>query len=86
MAGQARVKFATQVNAHILQAVRDLAEREGRSLQSLVEEALADLIEKHKAAPRPHVMDAYRASLEPFGTLYKNFRRDGLPNSYHARG
>ena len=69
---QTREKFATQVNSEILSAVRTLAEKEGRQLQALMDEALADLIEKHKnAKPRPHVMGAYLASHERFGPLYK---------------
>jgi len=37
-----------------------------------VDEALADLIEKHKnAKPRAHVMGAYLASHEKYGPLYK---------------
>jgi hypothetical protein len=69
---QAREKFATQVNSEILTAVRTLAEKEGRQLQALVDEALADLIEKHKnAKPRPHVLGAYLASHEKYGPLYK---------------
>jgi hypothetical protein len=68
----AREKFATQVNSEILATVRALAEKEGRQLQALMDEALADLIEKHKKAkPRQHVMDAYTTSLERFGPLYK---------------
>ena len=67
-----REKFATQVNSEILATVRKLAEKEGRQLQSLMDEALADLIEKHKnARPRQHVMDAYATSLERFGPMYK---------------
>jgi len=67
-----REKFATQVDAGILTTVRNLAHQEGRQLQALVEEALSDLIEKHKnARPRPHVMGAYLASHEKFGSLYK---------------
>jgi hypothetical protein len=69
---QSREKFATQVNSETLAAVRALAQREGRQLQALVDEALADLIEKHKnAKPRPHVMGAYFSSHEKFGSLYK---------------
>ena len=69
---QTREKFATQVNSGILSVVRSLAEKEGRQLQALVEEALADLIEKHKnARPREHVMGAYLASHEKYGPLYK---------------
>ena len=67
-----REKFATQVNSEILSAVRTLAETEGRQLQALVDEALADLIEKRKnAKPRPRVMGAYLASHEKYGPLYK---------------
>lgn len=67
-----REKFAAQVNAEILTAVRALAEKEGRQLQALVDEALTDLIEKHKRGrPRPHVMGAYLASHERYGPLYK---------------
>jgi len=69
---QTREKFATQVNSEILSAIRALADKEGRQLQALVEEALADLIEKRKkATPRAHVMGAYLASHEKYGPLYK---------------
>ncbi|MCZ2147265.1 MAG: hypothetical protein LC126_05770 [Bryobacterales bacterium] len=69
---QTREKFATQVNSEILKALRALAQEEGRQLQALVDEALADLIAKHKnARPRPHVMAAYLASHEKYGPLYK---------------
>jgi hypothetical protein len=68
----ARQKFATQVDSEILARVRALAEREGRQLQALVDEGLADLIEKYKRAkPRVHVMAAYLASREKYGPLYK---------------
>jgi hypothetical protein len=67
-----REKFATQVDSDLLTAVRTLAHEEGRQLQVLVEEALSDLVEKRrKARPRPHVMAAYHASHEKFGSLYK---------------
>lgn len=69
---QTREKFATQVNSEILTAVRSLSAAEGRQLQALVEEALADLLEKRKnSSPRAHVMGAYLASHERYGTLYK---------------
>jgi hypothetical protein len=69
---QTRAKFVTQVNSEILSEVRRLADKEGRQLQVLVDEALADLIEKRKkATPRAHFMGAYIASDEKFGPLYK---------------
>jgi hypothetical protein len=67
-----REKFATQIDSQILEAIRALAQEEGRQLQALMDEALTDLLEKRKnATPRPHVMNAYRASLEKYDGLYK---------------
>lgn len=72
MAVQTREKFATQVNSEILRTVRDLAQSEGRQLQALVDEALADLIEKRKQnRPRAHILTAYQTSHEKFAPLYK---------------
>ena len=69
---QDREKFATQVNSEILAALRTLAKSEGRQLQALVDEALADLLEKRRLGrPRAQVMAAYQASHEKFGPLYK---------------
>lgn len=67
-----REKFATQVNAEILATIRAIAEKEGRQLQALVDEALSDLIEKRRQArPRPHVLAAYLASHDKYAELYK---------------
>ena len=67
-----REKFATQVNSEILSTIRELAQNEGRQLQALVDEALADLIEKRRQTrPRAKVMAAYQASHDKFGPLYK---------------
>jgi hypothetical protein len=67
-----REKFATQTRTELLAAVRELADKEGRQLQSLVDEAFEDLIEKHRLGrPRPHVFGAYLRSHERFANLYK---------------
>jgi hypothetical protein len=71
-----REKFATQVNAEILVSLRALAEKEGRQLQALVDEALADLIEKRKQTrPRPHVLAAYLASHDKYAELYNKLAK-----------
>ena len=76
MLSQIREKFATQVNSEILATVRGIAQKEGRLLQALVEEALADLIEKRNyTRPRPYVMAAYLASHEKYGELYKKLAK-----------
>lgn len=72
MTAQTREKFATQVKADILSAVRGLAQSEGRQIQALVDEALADLLEKRKQSrPRANVMAAYQASHDKYALLYK---------------
>ena len=71
-----REKFATQVNAELLSSIRAIAEQEGRQLQALVDEALADLIEKRKhGRPRPQVMAAYLASHDKYGELYEKLAK-----------
>ena len=71
-----RTKFATQVDATLLAEVRDLASREGRQIQALIDEALLDLLEKRRAGrPRDHVMATYQASHERFATLYEKLAK-----------
>jgi len=69
---QTRVKWSTQVDPHALEELKEVAKREGRQLQSLVDEAVHDVIEKHKAArPRPEVMALHRASMNRYSAVYK---------------
>jgi hypothetical protein len=71
-----REKFATQVDAKTLAAVRRVAEREGRQLQSVIQEALTDLLEKRRLGkPRSHVLSAYERSHERYSELYKKLAR-----------
>ena len=71
-----REKFATQVDAEMLAELRALAQREGRQLQLLIEEALADLFEKRRhAKPRAHVMQAYQASHDVYAPLYRKLAK-----------
>lgn len=80
-----REKFATQVNPEILSAIRDLAQDEGRQLQALVDEALADLIEKRRQGrPRAHVMAAYQASMIAMRRFIKSWLNDGLSDPYRS--
>jgi plasmid stabilization system protein ParE len=56
--------------------VRRLADREGRQLQSLIEEALDDLLEKRRTGrPRSHVMEAYERSVARYSEVYKKLAR-----------
>ena len=72
MTTKQRQKFATQVDPELIEAVRAIAREEGRQVQALVDEALADLVEKRRMGkPRKPVMAAYQASTGRFGKLYK---------------
>jgi predicted transcriptional regulator len=67
-----REKFATQVSPEVLQRLRELAKKEGRQFQAVVEEAFHDVIEKHdRAKPRPSVVAAHRASMDRYAAVYK---------------
>jgi len=71
-----REKFATQVDSRLLTKVRRLAKQEGRQIQALVDEALADLIEKRdRTKPRDHVMAAFHASHERYARLYEKLAK-----------
>ncbi len=72
MSTRQRQKFATQVDPELIEAVRGIAREEGRQVQALIDEALADLVEKRRLGkPRKHVMAAYLASIQRYGKLYK---------------
>ena len=69
-----REKFATQVDAELLKAVRQLAKSEGRQIQAVVEDALREHLEARQSSVprgREHVMHAYLKSTERYSGLYK---------------
>ena len=71
-----RTNFATTVDSELLKDVRALADDEGSKLQTLVDEALSDLLEKRRSGkPRRHVMTAYRSSHARFGSLYEKLAK-----------
>jgi len=67
-----RKKFATQMDARLLQRLRDYAKSEGRQIQSVLEEAVEMMLkEKQGYVMRPDVKAAMEASFEEFDELYK---------------
>lgn len=76
MSHQERQKFASQIDSGLLEDLRRIASREGRQLQSLIEEAVRDLLEKHRRArPRSHVLAHYQTSHEAFDELYRKLAK-----------
>ncbi|MDR3357719.1 MAG: hypothetical protein LBN96_02440 [Desulfovibrio sp.] len=71
-----KVKFATRADPAVLEALRSLAGAEGRPLQTLVDEALRDYIERRQGlAPRNRVMRALRLSMARYDSLYRELSR-----------
>ena len=66
-----RMAFATQLDPNLLSAARSLADSEGRGIEAVIEEALADLLRKRASQPRPHIMAAFEGSIEKFGEVYR---------------
>jgi len=72
MSPQMSEELSCHVDVNLLSALKGLAQKEGQSLQLLVNEALTDLVDKRKQdRPRAHVMDIYQQSHDKFASLYQ---------------
>lgn len=69
-------KFSTQIDPQVLASIKELAAREGRQMQSVLDEALRDFLEKKRTdRPRKHVMEAMAASMQEFDSLYQKLAK-----------
>ena len=60
-----REKFSSQAAPELLEAVREIARKEGRQFQVVLEDALRNYVEsKEQQKVRPEVMAHFRASVE----------------------
>ena len=60
-----REKFSSQASPELLAAVREIARKEGRHFQAVLEDALREYIENRaQAKPRTSVMAHFQASVE----------------------
>jgi len=66
-----REKFATQMDSAMLADLRALTKVEGRQLQSLVEEAVGNLIADQRPDPAVTLKDALEESMTRYRALYK---------------
>ena len=67
-----RQKFSSQAAPELLEGMREIARREGRHFQAVLEEAMAGYIEsKTQEGGRPDAMALYRASVERHRRLYE---------------
>lgn len=71
-----REKFSSQADSKLLAKVRTLADKEGRQFQSILEDALAEYLERHQTdRPRTHVIEELGLSMKEFDELYKNLAK-----------
>lgn len=71
-----REKFATQMDAELLAGLRDLARKEGRQLQSLVEEAVGSLLDQRRSGSiKPNVLKAYLSTEDRFASVYEKLAK-----------
>lgn len=69
-------KFSSQLDAELLAAVRQFAQINGRQLQSVLEQALAEYLDRHLTdRPRSHVMEALGMSMNEFDALYQELAK-----------
>ena len=65
-------KFSSQARPELLDEVRHIAAAEGRQFQAVLDEALAEWVEKKKGeAPRSDVIAHTKASIARHRQLYK---------------
>jgi hypothetical protein len=71
-----REKFSSQADPELLKAARDLAGKQGRQFQSVIEEALQQYIARYATtAPRKEVLDVLGLSIAEYDLLYSKLAK-----------
>lgn len=69
-------KFSAQANEKLLFEVKEIAKKEGKQFQVIINEAFDDLVEKRKQTkPRKHVMAVFEQSLSELDELYSELAK-----------
>ena len=69
-------KFSSQARPELLEEVRNLAAAEGRQFQAVLDEALAEWVERRKGSrPRPEVIAQAKASIARHRSLYEELAK-----------
>ena len=67
-----RERFSSEAPPELLAAIREIARKEGRHFQAVLEDAMQEYVEsRERQKVRPEVMAHYRASLERNRRLYE---------------
>lgn len=66
-------KFSSQAEPEVLDALQEIAAREGRQLQAVLGDAMREyLAHKRQQAPRRNVLEAFQESLKERDELYRS--------------
>ena len=69
-------KYSSQADPKLLDAMQDIADREGRQLQAVIGEALQEyLTRRQQQQPRRNVLEAFQKSLEERDDLYRKLAK-----------
>ncbi|MDE0071903.1 MAG: hypothetical protein OXI52_11375 [Caldilineaceae bacterium] len=70
--GIQKVKFSSQASPEALTAMREIASREGRQFQAVLQEAMEEyIVNRNRKTPRPEVLAHFRASVGRNRRLYE---------------
>lgn len=74
-----RENFSTEIDAALLQRARDAAAKQGRDLQSIIEEALAryltEPVDTKTSRARLSVQRAFEESVDRYAALYERLAK-----------
>jgi hypothetical protein len=69
-------KFSSQADPEVLEALQEIAAREGRQFQAVLGDALREyLAHKRRQAPRRNVLEAFQESLKERDELYRSLAK-----------
>jgi hypothetical protein len=69
-------KFSSQAEPEVLDALQEIAAREGRQLQAVLGDAMREyLVRQRQQAPRRNVLEAFQESLEERDELYRSLAK-----------
>lgn len=69
-------KFSAQADEQLLYEVKEIAKKEGKQLQVIINEAFKDLVEKkNQTKPRKNIMAIFEQSLNELDELYKDLAK-----------
>jgi len=69
-------KFSSQADPEMLEALQEIAAREGRQFQAVLGDAMREyLAHKRRQSPRRNVLEAFQESLKAHDELYRSLAK-----------